>query len=855
MRERRLPALTRPPPRCASFSEEEAVRRYERAIRIHRAYTEAYQVQPLDKQVDGAYRVQGSGGVYLVDIVDGSTEVDTCTCIDFLTNDLGTCKHLEVVRRMIQASRTFRTAYKILEKRPQTPTITVQAGGGLRLVKRGAWSPTSLRRAGWRQEQDGSLTALVQAALTSPPPGVRVVHAASPAYERLSTKRQLQIRRERIKAAIAEGNLHLDRLTVPLLPFQKEGAAYLLAQGRAMLADDLGLGEMIQSIAACEALCAHGEADRILIIAPAATLPSWLRELERLVKTSPTLLTKDNTARSPTLDSGARYQLISYESLAKNTEVFSSLQPDVLLLHEAQHAKDFRARTAQALRNIQARFVYVLTSLPMDRHLDDLYALVQLVDDEIFAPLWRFNLTFHEQDAQGNITGYKNLSKLRSLLSPLLVRRRKEEVQAQLPPLTRQSRFLPLQPKQQERSQRALIELAALLNLENPPAQDLQQWFKEARWACAAPLLLSSAPETTLPSPKLDELEQLLEDLVRQGSHRILIFSEHAGWLQQTRKRLSHFGISSILIQHSKEKVRWRLLHQQFSTNEGISIGLIADAAIVHQRLPRVTYQIHLDIPITPAQLERRSAVGVIVGQTRGLTEILLCAETGMERALEESLLRKREELTLLEQALTSRSFNSTSLAVLRRLIHEVSPELVSDLSPATIQNDSNGFNQQNYLDPNIDVRSIPKREDLEDAAPITQRTLTYPLPDPPSMQRAQERMRLAAILLEANFPCDAARAAYQGLAHALTLWLRKEQGSLPNSLREHRALVAALFQVPPIREKLPPALHATLARLHDMASLEEQGILLDSSIAREAISEVGPWIARIEELVLAPKK
>jgi superfamily II DNA or RNA helicase len=854
----RLAAQPGVPPRCASFSDEEAVRRYERAMRVHRAQAEAYEITPLDGRVDGAYRVQGSGGAYLVDLVDGTGEADTCTCVDFLTNDLGTCKHLEALRRAIQGNRTLRSAHEALGPRPARPTVTVQARGGLRLIRRGAWGKALLRRAGWRQETDGRLLPLVPGALAAPPGEVRVVHAAGPAHARIAAREQLETRRERVKAAIDEGRLHLDRLAAPLLPFQRDGAAYLIAQGRAMLADDVGLGKTLQVIAACETLCAHGEADRVLIVAPASTLDFWARELERFAGAAPALLSGDGLALRTAMASGARYKLTSHETVVHHADAFAALQPDILVLDEAQRAKNFRARTAVALRSIQARFVYALTSLPLDRHLDDLYALVQLVDDQVLAPLWRFNLAFYEQDARGTITGYKNLSKLRLLLAPLLVRRRKEEALAQLLPLTRQSRFLPLLPEQQAHARRLLGELAALLARPSPDAPTLLRLVTEARGVCADPSVLAPDDET-LASPKLDELEQIIEEIARQGPHRILVFCEHGEPLRRAAARLQRMGIHTLLLDRPQDEARRRLLERRFAGSGEAIVALVTDGATARLQLPQVGYHLHLDIPAGPAQLDRRTAVGYRAGHTRGLTELFLCAEAGLERALEASLLLRRPlNPCPLERALASGRLDAEALGVLRRLVHDAPSDAAADLPPETPP--VAHLSLSPTPPPAATSRGAlvvvappptPPAPEPEEPGPDTQRTRFQPGPAAPTLARARERLRLASVVLDAGFPCDAARAAHQGLALALTVLLRHEQGNPPGNLaRDHHGLVAALFRVLGAKGKLPPALHGTLARLHDLAALDEQGVHLDATLARDAVDEATRWVHRIEEML-----
>ncbi len=876
----RLPAQGRPEPRCASFSDEEAVRRYERQMREHRAQVEAYEVTVLDDRVDGSYRVQGSTGVYLIDIVDGSGEVDSCTCPDFLTNDLGTCKHLEAVRRAIARSRLLREAYEALPARPERPMVAVEVRGGLRLVKRGPWTQSSLRKAGWRQETDGHLVPLVPAALTSPPANVGVVHAAAPVQARLAARAQLAARRERVKQAIAEGRLHLDRLTTTLWPFQREGAAHLVAQGRAMLADDLGLGKTVQALAACEALCAHGEADRVLVVAPASVVDGWAREVEQRTGSAPLKLGGDGAALKAGLGSAARYKIASYELVLRHADAFAALQPDVLVLDEAQRAKNFRARTAAVLRGIRSRFLFALTALPLDRHLDDLYALVQLVEPDLLSPLWRFNFTYYEQDARGRITAYKNLSRLRLLLAPLLVRRRKEEVAAQLPALTRQTRTTPLMPEQRSRSHEALGALAQALRPASPDGSALTTHLAQARAACADPSLLEPDDETVA-SPKLDELEQLVEEIVQQGPHRVLVFAEHAEPLRRAAARLERLGLSTIVLDRAQEEARRHLLSRRVTGHAEALVVLLTDTACARLELPAVTYHVHLDVPLGPGQLARRTAVGQRPGQ-RGLTEVFLSADGGVEAVLDAALLgRTPRPHESLERAVATGHFDAEALGLLRRLVDEAMPgALGATAGPAEDEEPPRtppvAHLSLSPTPPSVlaaplapieitGIRTVqgpkgpptarpaatalpPVAANDEEPSPDTQRTRSHPGATRATLERSRDRLRLARVVLDAGFPSDAARAGYQALGLALRYRLARDGVTAPIG-RDHEALVAALYRAFGAGSRLPPAVHGVLARLHDLGDLEEQGVKLDLGLAREAITEAEQWVERIAEL------
>ena len=56
-------------------------------------------------------------------------------------------------------------------------------------------------------------------------------------------------------------------------PYQLEGIDFLRSHSRAYLADEMGLGKTVQS------LVAVADEDRVLVIAPAAALGNWRKEI------------------------------------------------------------------------------------------------------------------------------------------------------------------------------------------------------------------------------------------------------------------------------------------------------------------------------------------------------------------------------------------------------------------------------------------------------------------------------------------------------------------------------------------------------------------------------------------------
>jgi SNF2 family DNA or RNA helicase len=485
---------------------------------------------------------------YFVDIVDRSGEHDACCCIDFLTNELGTCKHLEAVRRAIARVPELSRGFARLPKHPRVPVLTVHGAGGAALHAVGTWNELDLGQLGLAWSDGGKSRVAPVAVATNQwsslgvsERGRRVARAAAVFLERLRRKQLIDGRRQAVTSAVASGALALDVLSVPLFPYQREGAGHLLRAGRALLADDMGLGKTAQAIAACELLRRRGEATRILVVTLASLKHQWAREIERFAGVPAVVVGGNAGARRHALESDAPYKILNYELTWRELTSLKSLDADVVIYDEAQRAKNFRTKTARTIQQIPSRFVFVLTGTPVENRLDDLYSLLQIIDADVLGPLWKFNLEFHRQNESGKVVGYKNLSALREKIAPVVLRRRKEEILTQLPALTEQTRYTALTVAQREleegyRQQAAqLMAKAARRGLTKKEQEVLMMVLLKARQACNAAELCDRKRSG---SPKLDEFEALISEIASQGASKVLVFSEWVEMLKLAGQRL-----------------------------------------------------------------------------------------------------------------------------------------------------------------------------------------------------------------------------------------------------------------------------------------------------------------------------
>src|SRR5438128_1957365 len=84
------------------------------------------------------------------------------------------------------------------------------------------------------------------------------------------------------------------------------------------------------------------------------------------------------------------------------------------------------------------------TGTPIENRIDELHSLMDFLNPAVLGPLFRFNREFYELDERGRPGGYRNLDQLHERIAPYMLRRRKAEVETELPDRTDRNHFVPL---------------------------------------------------------------------------------------------------------------------------------------------------------------------------------------------------------------------------------------------------------------------------------------------------------------------------------------------------------------------------------------------------------------------------
>src|SRR5512137_388357 len=144
------------------------------------------------------------------------------------------------------------------------------------------------------------------------------------------------------------------------------------------------------------------------------------------------------------------FTIVNYEQmLADSLEVNQRLRPDVIVLDEAQRIKNWSTKTTRAIKRLRSRYAFVLTGTPIENRIDELYSLMDFLNPSLLGPLFRFNREYYEMDERGRPSGYRNLDLLHNRITPHMLRRRKADVETELPDRTDRNFFVPLSDEQQ----------------------------------------------------------------------------------------------------------------------------------------------------------------------------------------------------------------------------------------------------------------------------------------------------------------------------------------------------------------------------------------------------------------------
>ena len=601
------------------------------------------------------FEVQSSSGLsYRVEIRDLALRQFACTCTDFRINGLGTCKHCEAT--LLNLKSRQRPAFTAAMKGSSSLRIDLVpdlAAGRLRIERNLTRLPARLRA---RFDSDGLQRLDVDPAdlfadlVAARLPDLRVSLETKAWLAARDLARDRLLSRREYEAGVAAGRQPQHETLAPLFPYQREGMLHLAFTERALLADKMGLGKTIQAIAACALLHRLGKAQRVLVVTPASLKGEWEEQIRRFTTLALRLVFGSRAVRSGVYREAAPpfFTIANYEQIvADSLEINAHLRPDIVVLDEAQRIKNWSTKTAQAVKRLQSRYAFVLTGTPVENRIDDLRSIVDFLDPALLGPLFRFNRDYYLFDEKGRPAGYQNLARLRDRVRPILLRRRKVDVEKELPSRTDRNLFVKLTPAMRQQYADYEKQVADLVGKSKrrpltPKEQDLLMIMMNImRMICDSPGIVKN--NNSRDCPKLDELARVLEECLADRDVKAIVFSEWEGMLTRVRHWADEHDIAYAWHTGSVPQNRRRAEITMFREDPDCRLFLSTDSGGVGLNLQCASVVINCDLPWNPAKLEQRIARAWRKNQLKPVTVVNLVAEDTIEHGMLATLADKQD--------------------------------------------------------------------------------------------------------------------------------------------------------------------------------------------------------------------
>ncbi len=350
-----------------------------------------------------------------------------------------------------------------------------------------------------------------------------------------------------------------DGLKATLRPYQSEGYAWMKVlndnQFGGILADDMGLGKTIQTIALLlnqyeaapeETSSAHQNEqlsmfDQVqgfntsslpasLIVMPTSLVHNWANEIKKFApQLKIYLYTGNNRTKSKEIGKILKHYhivLTSYGIARNDIEYLNNYQFHYVILDESQNIKNPTSKVYQAVSELKASYKLVLTGTPIENALVDLWAQMNFVNNGLLG-----NLNFFKNHYAGPIEKKQDEAKeqkLRQLITPFILRRTKDMVAKELPPVTEQTLVCDMTEEQQKfyEREKSGIRNELLKAIEatgvNKNAILALQALTKLRQIANHPALVDDTYEGS--SGKYEQIFQKLGNAISE-KHKVLIFS------------------------------------------------------------------------------------------------------------------------------------------------------------------------------------------------------------------------------------------------------------------------------------------------------------------------------------------
>ncbi|MCK4956003.1 MAG: DEAD/DEAH box helicase, partial [Candidatus Cloacimonetes bacterium] len=348
-----------------------------------------------------------------------------------------------------------------------------------------------------------------------------------------------------LRQKLSERETITETLRPIMRSYQKAGFHWLTMMQKyglsGILADDMGLGKTIQAISVLANLPCDSTS---LIICPKTLLFNWAAEIEKFCPSLSYVIYEGNIKeRKALLESlNINVMFASYSIIQNDIEELQEFEFDYIILDEAQHIKNSAALRTKAVKELRARHKMALSGTPIENNPVELWSIFDFLMPGYLPDLKKYKKLFMQQDESNK----ESLEKLKMLITPFILRRRKKDVLIELPDKQVQIVYCKM-TSMQEKMYLQILEKVKRDFLSNPDIGDkyihILAALTKLRQVCNHPALLEDdIKKTDDVSGKTALLREIIIDAVENGK-KLIIFSQFVKMLKILKQMLLELNI------------------------------------------------------------------------------------------------------------------------------------------------------------------------------------------------------------------------------------------------------------------------------------------------------------------------
>jgi len=360
-----------------------------------------------------------------------------------------------------------------------------------------------------------------------------------------------------------------------------------------ILADDMGLGKTLQVISLIDQHKATNQTS--IVVAPASLILNWEDEVKKFstnLKVASVYGTQD--VRKLTIDAYRDYDLLitSYDYIRRDIDLYKNIKFQYVVLDEAQYIKNQSTKSAQTVKELVGKHKLALTGTPIENSLAELWSIF-----DFLMPGYLFPYAFFAREYERPIVKDKDEQKqtlLKRLISPFILRRRKQEVLKELPDKIETTLTIEFTPDEKKlylaNLSQVNMELQDKLQVEQVNAIAILAMLTRLRQICCEPRVIYE--DIDLQSSKLQACIDLTKQLCENGK-KVLLFSSFTSVLDLIQEALKLERISHYMLTGATDKVKRRELVAKFQEDDtsvflislkagGTGLNLTAAEAVIH---------------------------------------------------------------------------------------------------------------------------------------------------------------------------------------------------------------------------------------------------------------------------------